>query len=181
MKTNSIKSVVATGIGAALFVIIGMFGNIPIFGNTNIQLQYAVLALFSTLFGPVTGFFIGFIGHTLKDSIQYGGVAWAWVIGSGVVGFGIGLLRRQYDISKGIFSLKNVLWFNLVQALAVLLAYVVIAPLGDRLQYKQAWNYLFTQGALASLSNILTIAVGGTLLLAVYAKTRTQSGSLSKE
>ena len=44
MKNNSIRTVVATGIGAALFIIIGMFVNIPIFGNTSIQLQYAVQA-----------------------------------------------------------------------------------------------------------------------------------------
>ena len=63
MKNNSIRTVVATGIGAALFIIIGMFVNIPIFGNTSIQLQYAVQALFSVIFGPITGFFMGFIGH----------------------------------------------------------------------------------------------------------------------
>ena len=39
MKNNSIKAVVATGIGAALFVIIGMFINIPLFANTSIQLK----------------------------------------------------------------------------------------------------------------------------------------------
>ena len=66
MKNNSIRTVVATGIGAALFIIIGMFVNIPIFGNTSIQLQYAVQALFSVIFGPITGFFMGFIGHALK-------------------------------------------------------------------------------------------------------------------
>ena len=53
MKNNSIRTVVATGIGAALFIIIGMFVNIPIFGNTSIQLQYAVQALFSVIFGPI--------------------------------------------------------------------------------------------------------------------------------
>ena len=51
MKNNSIRTVVATGIGAALFIIIGMFVNIPIFGNTSIQLQYAVQALFSVILG----------------------------------------------------------------------------------------------------------------------------------
>ena len=51
MKNNSVKIVVATGIGAALFVIIGWLINIPTpIPNTSIQLQYAVLALFSALF-----------------------------------------------------------------------------------------------------------------------------------
>lgn len=65
MNTNTIKKVVATGIGAALFIIIGMLVNIPTpIPNTNIQLQYAVLALFAVIYGPGVGFFTGFIGDT---------------------------------------------------------------------------------------------------------------------
>ncbi|MGT2930682.1 ECF-type riboflavin transporter substrate-binding protein [Streptococcus dentasini] len=181
MKANSIKTVVATGIGAALFVIIGMFVNIPIFGNTSIQLQYAVQALFSVIFGPVAGFFIGFIGHALKDGIQYGNISWAWVLASGLVGLGIGLFRGFYDASKGRFGFKQIVWFNLVQIFSVYVAYGLICPLGDRLFYRQAWSYLFVQGAVAGTANALTIAVGGTILLLVYAGTRVQSGSLSKD
>ena len=40
MKNNSIRTVVATGIGAALFIIIGMFVNIPIFGNTSFSMLF---------------------------------------------------------------------------------------------------------------------------------------------
>ena len=81
MKNNSVKIVVATGIGAALFVIIGWLINIPTpIPNTSIQLQYAVLALFSALFGPLAGFLIGFIGHALKDSFLYGAPWWTWVL-----------------------------------------------------------------------------------------------------
>ena len=67
MKNNSIRTVVATGIGAALFIIICIFVNIPIFGNTSIQLQYAVQVLFSVIFGSrsITGFFMGLIGQVL--------------------------------------------------------------------------------------------------------------------
>ncbi|MGT2906222.1 ECF-type riboflavin transporter substrate-binding protein [Streptococcus dentiloxodontae] len=181
MNNNSIKTVVATGIGAALFIIIGMFVNIPIFGNTSIQLQYAVQALFSAIYGPIAGFFIGFIGHALKDGIQYGSISWAWVLGSGVIGLVIGLLRKKFDISKGSFSLSHVIWFNIAQILALLIAYGIITPLGDKLQYAQAWSYLYAQSAVAGLANALTIGFGGTILLAVYAKSRTQSGSLSKD
>ena len=95
MKNNSIRTVVATGIGAALFIIIGMFVNIPIFGNTSIQLQYAVQALFSVIFGPITGFFMGFIGHALKDGIQYGNISWAWVLASAITGLVIGLFNKK--------------------------------------------------------------------------------------
>ncbi|MBM7643617.1 ECF-type riboflavin transporter substrate-binding protein [Streptococcus loxodontisalivarius] len=181
MKQNSNQIVVATGIGAALFVIIGMFINIPIFGNTSIQLQYAVQALFSVIFGPVAGFLIGFIGHALKDGIQYGSISWAWVLASGVIGLVIGLFRSRYNVTLGKFTPMQMVWFNLVQILAMVIAYGVVTPVGDKLQYAQDWSYLYAQGAVAGLSNALTIAIAGTILMSLYANTRTQAGSLSKD
>ena len=181
MQNNSIKNVVATGIGAALFIIVGIFINIPIFGNTSLQLQFAVLALFATIFGPIPGFLIGLLGHGLKDAIQYGNVSWFWILASGLVGLGIGLFRRYYNVEKGIFGIKEIVIFNAVQVISVFLAFNLICPVGDKLLYNQAWNYLFTQGFVASLANVITIAVGGTLLLTIYAKTRTKDGSLSKD
>lgn len=67
-SNNSIKTVVAIGIGAALFFVLGRFVAIPSpVPNTNISLQYAVLALLAVMYGPVAGGLIGFIGHTLID------------------------------------------------------------------------------------------------------------------
>lgn len=103
MKNNSIKTVFATGIGAALFVVIGLVINIPTFvPNTSIQLQYAVQALLSILFGPVVGFFVGFIGHALKDSIQYG-PWWSWILDSGVFGLVVGVAKSRLRIQEGVF------------------------------------------------------------------------------
>ena len=63
-NNNSIKAVVAVGIGAALFFVLGRFVAIPSpVPNTNISLQYAVLALLAAMYGPVAGGLIGFIGH----------------------------------------------------------------------------------------------------------------------
>ena len=49
-NNNSIKPVVAVGIGAALFFVLGRFVAIPSpVPNTNISLQYAVLALLAAM------------------------------------------------------------------------------------------------------------------------------------
>ncbi|MEX2784253.1 ECF-type riboflavin transporter substrate-binding protein [Streptococcus sp. H49] len=181
MKNNSIKTVVATGIGAALFVIIGLFVNIPLFSNTSISLQYAVQALFAVIFGPIAGFFIGFIGHMVKDMFAGYGIWWSWVLPSALVGFGIGLLKNRLQIEKGIFGKKDIIIFNVFQVLVNILAWALVAPIGDILIYSEPANKVFTQGFIAALSNSLTIGVGATILLAVYAKTRTQSGSLTKD
>lgn len=181
MKNNSIKAVVATGIGAALFVIIGMFVNIPIFSNSSIQLQYAVEALLAVIFGPVVGFLVGFIGHMVKDMFAGYGIWWTWVIPSGLVGLGIGLLKNRLSIEKGIFTTKDIIVFNVVQVLVNVLSWGIFAPIGDIVVYSEPANKVFTQGALVSLVNSLTIGIGGTLLILAYAKTRVQSGSLSKD
>ena len=71
MKNNTIRNVVATGIGAALFVVIGMI-NIPTpVPNTSIQLQYPLQALFSVIFGPIVGFLMGFFGLPAAESSVY--------------------------------------------------------------------------------------------------------------
>ena len=164
MKNNSVKIVVATGIGAALFVIIGWLINIPTpIPNTSIQLQYAVLALFSALFGPLAGFLIGFIGHALKDSFLYGAPWWTWVLGSGLMGLFLAFGVKRETLTQGIFGNKEIIRFNIV------------------LVYSEPANKVFTQGIVAGLVNALTIAVAGTLLLKLYAATRTKSGSLDKE
>ncbi|MET3634612.1 ECF-type riboflavin transporter substrate-binding protein [Streptococcus sp. SGI.013] len=182
MKNNTIKNVVATGIGAALFVVIGILVNIPSpVPNTSIQLQYAVQALFAVIYGPVVGGLVGFIGHMVKDMFSGYGIWWTWVIPSGLLGLAIGLLKQRLSIEKGLFPKKDILTFNVVQIVANLLVWGLIAPIGDILVYQEPSSKVYTQGLVAGLSNATTIAIGGTLLLAVYAKTRTQSGSLSKD
>jgi energy-coupling factor transport system substrate-specific component len=181
-KGLSIKTVVAIGIGAALFVILGRFGSIPTgVPDTNIETTYAVLALFSVLYGPVAGLLIGLIGHTLKDLIMFGSPWFSWVIASAVVGLIIGLAARSIRINNGEFGAKQIVRFNLFQIAANAIAWFVLAPVLDILMYAVPADKTFLQGLVAGVSNIVTVGVLGTLLLLAYARTRTKQGSLTKE
>lgn len=174
-----IREVVATGIGAALFVVIGMIA-IPTFvPNTNIQLQYAVQAFFSIVFGPFVGFLMGFIGHAVKDAMS-GGLWWFWISGSGILGLVIGLFKKQFRIEEGVFNKKDIIRFNIIQILANFIAWTVAAS-GDYFIQKEPLNKILAQSVEASLLNGLTIAIGGTLLLVAYARTQVKSGSLKKD
>lgn len=167
---------------AALFIIIGTLINIPTpIPNTNIQLQYAVIALFAVIYGPTVGFLSGFIGHALKDALQYGSPWWTWVLVSGLIGLAIGLLAKKINIEKSPLTAKDYVWFNAVQIIANVVGWTLIAPYGDILIYSEPASKVFAQGILSAVINSLTIAIGGSLLLAVYSKTRTQSGSLTKD
>lgn len=98
MQSNrrSIVTIVAIGIGAAVFIILGRFVSIPTgIPNTTIETSYAFLALMSIVYGPVAGALIGLIGHALKDAISYGSIWWSWVIVSTLVGFLFGLVSKK--------------------------------------------------------------------------------------
>lgn len=178
----STKTIVAIGIGTALFVILGRFASIPTgIPNTSIETNNALLALISTIFGPISGLFIGLIGHALKDAISYGSIWWSWVIVSSFTGLGIGLFRKMFNIQDGEFGRKKIIAFNIVQSSVQAIGWFIIAPILDILIYAEPANKVFTQGIIAGISNIITVGVLGTFLLAAYAKTRTKKGSLSYE
>lgn len=181
-QSLSIKTIVAIGIGSAVFVILGRFVVIPTgIPNTTIETSYAFLALMAVIFGPVAGGLIGLIGHALKDAVFYGSVWWSWVIVSAFVGFFIGLIARKIKIEDGVFGTSKIITFNIVQAVVQGVGWFLIAPVLDILIYAEPANKVFLQGFVAGLSNIVTVGIIGTLLLIAYAKTRSQSDSLSKE
>ena len=177
----SIKSIVAIGIGAALFFVLGRFVAIPSpIPNTTINIQYAILVLFGVIFGPVVGVLAGLIGHILID-LSWGSPWWSWIIASAVYGLIIGFSSKYVNIEEGNFGKKEIIGFNGFQIVGHAVAWILVAPVLDILIYSEPVNKVFAQGAFAAVSNIISTAVVGTILLAAYAKTRTGAGSLKKE
>ena len=179
MKKLSVKSVVAIGIGAALFFVLGKISIPTPVSNTYISLQYAIQAVFATLFGPIAGLLIGFIGHTLIDATSYG-PWWSWIIASAFAGLVIGLITLKMDLSDGLDA-KKLIRFNVAQIVAHLLAWGVVAPVLDIVIYAEPVEKLFAQGLMAAIANIITTGVVGSLLLFAYAKTIVKKGSLNQE
>lgn len=177
----SIKSIVAIGIGAALFFVLGRFVAIPSpIPNTTINIQYAILGLFGVIFGPVVGVLAGLIGHVLID-LSWGSPWWSWIIASAVYGLIIGFSSKYVNIEEGTFGKKEMIGFNVFQIVGHAVAWILVAPILDILIYSEPVNKVFAQGAFAAVSNIISTAVVGTILLVAYAKTRTGAGSLKKE
>ena len=181
-KTLSIRTIVAIGIGSAVFLILGRFASIPTgIPNTEIQTAYAFLALMAVLYGPLAGASIGFIGHTLKDITAYGSPWFSWIIASAVVGLIIGFSVKALKLQDGYFGKKQLILFNLFQVIANGMAWGIVAPTLDILIYAEPSNKVYIQGAVSGISNIITIGVLGSILLASYTKTRIQTGSLKLE
>lgn len=86
------RTVVATGIGAALYGAASWI-NVPIVPDTQLRPAIALLAILGALYGPVVGFIAGFIGHVFNDLITSGAVWWSLGAGFGHYGglYGVGL------------------------------------------------------------------------------------------
>lgn len=176
------RTIVATGLGAALFAVLFMYVKIPTgIPETQIQSAYGIGAFFAALFGPIAGAAIAIIGHAISDATQYGSVWWSWVVASGVSCFIAGFAMPRLRVEEGVFTGKDILTFNIIQIIANAIAWVIVAPVLDIVVYSEPVNLVFTQGAVAAISNAVSMGVIGTLLLFLYSKTKSSKGSLSAE
>ncbi len=182
MKKFSVKTIVAIGIGAALFFVLGKFVAIPSpVPNTSITTQYGLLAFMAAVYGPIAGALIGFIGHMLIDFAAGWGIWWSWVIASGVFGLLVGLATKALKIEEGDLGKKGLIKFNIVQFVSHLICWMAVAPVLDVYMMHEPWDKLIAQGLMAGLGNSVTTAIVGSLLCIAYTATTTKAGSLSKE
>ena len=180
-KLISVKTVVAIGIGAAIMFVLMRFVAVPSgVPNTNLNLGIVILSIFAAIFGPVAGFLIGFIGHTLTD-LTWGGVWWTWVIADALYGLAVGAFWKFYRLEEKAFGVKQAVIFNCVQIVANLLAWVAIAPTLDILIYQEPSDKVYLQGLVAGGLNIAVVLVLGTLLAIGYSKTGSKERSLKAE
>ncbi|MBV7299731.1 ECF-type riboflavin transporter substrate-binding protein [Enterovibrio paralichthyis] len=178
----SAKTVVIIAIGAALYGIGGlpMFG-IPVFANTTLKPAMAILALFSVLFGPGVGFFVGFIGHWVTDMFAGWGVWLTWVLGSGIVGAVIGLfpILTKKRLKYGKFALPDVILFSLLALLGNVVGYGCSAFL-DTVLYAEPFTKVFIQLCIIAAGNALLVTVVGYFILQSVAKRNSQCRNLTE-
>ena len=182
MKKFSVKSIVAIGIGAALFFVLGRFVAIPSpVPNVNISTQYGLLAFMAIVYGPVAGALIGFIGHTLIDFSYGWGIWWSWVIASGVFGLLMGFAGNMLKVNQGEMGKKGLIKFNIAQLIVHAICWIVVANVLDVLMYSEPFNKILVQSFFSTASNAISTAIVGSLLCVAYAATKTKAGSLTKE
>ena len=181
-KQTPVKTIVAIGIGAALFFVLGRFVAIPSgVPDTNISIQYGLLAFIAAIFGPLAGLLAGLIGHFFIDFSWGWGVWWSWVIASAFFGFAMGFVCKKLQLEDGEFTKKDAIKFNIAQIIAHLLSWVVIAPVLDIVMYAEPANKVFIQGLVSAGINILATLIVGTLLCFAYAAAKPKKGSLKEE
>jgi len=95
------RVIVYAAIGAALYGIAAVFSVlIPGTANVSVRPAFALVTFFGVAFGPVVGFFTGFVGNMIADQISGWGLltSWNWSLANGFAGllagvFGVALAR----------------------------------------------------------------------------------------
>lgn len=175
------KSVVAIGIGAALYAALSYIA-IPIGPNTSFRISVALLTIFGAIFGPVVGFLVGFIGHALNDALMWGSVWWSWVFLSAIMGLFAGFVTmdKKFDVLSGKIEKKHYFSLYIYSALSILAASFV-AYLGDVFLYGEPADKVWLQIIIAAVSNFAVIAVVGIPSIIALAKMRKNTRGLEIE
>lgn len=121
------REVVYMALGAALYGLLSWaFNAIPVPSVSLVSLRPTVVIpiFFGYAFGPVVGFFSGFVGNILGDALTGWGVFPAWDVGNGLMGLIPGLVVAFKDRGRAV----NVLIWVAVAALVIATALPIINP-----------------------------------------------------
>jgi len=87
------RTIVYSAIGAALYGLL-LVAQVPIPGSTvSVRPAFALVPFFGYAFGPIVGFFTGFVGNAVGDQISGWGLltSWNWSLANGFAGLIAGL------------------------------------------------------------------------------------------
>jgi energy-coupling factor transport system substrate-specific component len=101
MWSVTTRVIVYAAIGAALYGVAAVFSFlIPGTANVSVRPAFALVTFFGFAFGPIVGFFTGFVGNMIADQISGWGLltSWNWSLANGFAGllagvFGVTLAR----------------------------------------------------------------------------------------
>ena len=172
MKPVSLRKAAIIGIGTVLFFLLGTFVVIPSpIETVYICLQYGLLSFLAVAFGPLTGALTGLLGHILID-LHAGSMTWSWIIASAAFGGLLGVLANVVHLNAAEPDREHLIRFNLCQVATHVVCWAGVAPVLEILLYAESMDRIFEQGLTAALSNSVTTAIVGSLLLTAYAALR---------
>jgi len=168
----SIRQLVAAAIGASIFFLLARFLSFPVFGDIFFNLQYAVVAFFAVIFGPVCGILVGMTGHFFANLSLGDGILWSSVIATAAVGLLTGFLFRPGSVDEGKFDGMDVAKFIVGSLIVGIISWGIVKPVGDILFYSRPVSEVFAQGLIMGGSNFVIKVMFGPLLVYIYSKTR---------
>lgn len=158
MKTKT-KKICITAMGIALFVVLALCLQVPVFENYYLCLGYIAMMVFCYYFGPAAGSVVGFLGVVLYCLLINGlrGMP-GWAVGNIVIGIIVG------STCKATIKMKNVWLKNILIVLAIVLSTAVamlgVKSLVESILYAQPMVVRIAKNIYAFVADVVVLIVG---------------------
>ena len=158
MMSDKTKYLSVTAIGTALFVVLSLCLQVPVFENYYLCLGYVVMAVFCCSFGTLSGTIVGFFGVILYCIVTSGtrGMP-GWALGNVVIGISLGTVFKLIGKRKKLW-VKWALYGIAVIASAAL-GILVIKSLVESLLYSQPMLLRMGKNVYAFAADVFVLLV----------------------
>ncbi|MGH2446883.1 MAG: ECF transporter S component [Candidatus Limnocylindria bacterium] len=119
------RVIVYAAIGAALYGVAAIFSFlIPGTANVSVRPAFALVTFFGFAFGPIVGFFTGFVGNAIADQISGWGLltSWNWSLANGFAG----LLAGVFGVTLARMLPNRLLLAAVAAGLAVIIGFLFV-------------------------------------------------------
>jgi energy-coupling factor transport system substrate-specific component len=175
MWSVTTRVIVYAAIGAALYGVAAVFSIlIPGTANVSVRPAFALVTFFGFAFGPIVGFFTGFVGNMIADQISGWGLltSWNWSLANGFAG----LLAGVFGVTLARMIPNRLLLAAVAAGLAVIIGFLFVFTdmiLGTAETFDAALtaNYLPVVAG-----NLITVVILTPLLVAAWEPIRNSMG-----
>jgi uncharacterized membrane protein len=170
------RTIVYAAVGAALYAVLGLF-NFVLPGTQNVYVRpaYALVPFFGYAFGPIVGFFTGFVGNIAIDQITgYGAfTAWNWSLANGLAGLLAGILPVY--MGSRLSSGNKLIGAAIVAVVATVIGFAFVVT--DIWVFGTAPEAVLTGSYIpVVIANVLSAAILTPVLVAVWGPIQEQLG-----
>lgn len=156
--TLSTKRICIMAMGVALFVVLSLCLQVPIFENYYLCLGYVVMTVFCYCFGPLSGMVVGGLGVVLYCMLTSGlrGMP-GWAVGNLIIGLIVGItckitLKLQNQWIRHVLIGVSVI-------ISVAIAMVVVKSVIESLLYAQPILVRMAKNSYAFVADVLIMII----------------------
>jgi energy-coupling factor transport system substrate-specific component len=144
------RVIVYAAIGAALYGVAAFFSFlIPGTANVSVRPAFALVTFFGFAFGPIVGFFTGFVGNAIADQISGWGLltSWNWSLANGFAG----LLAGVFGVTLAKAIPNRLVLAAVASALAVVIGFLFV--------FTDIWLGTADDASVAFTANYLPVVI----------------------
>ena len=152
------RKICITAMGIALFVVLALCLQLPVFENYYLCLGYVVMTLFCYYFGPISGMTVGGLGVVLYCLLTSGlrGMP-GWTVGNLVIGLFVGLTCKFTLRIKKQWIRHIIIGISVVVSAAV--AMLGVKSLIEALLYAQPMLLRMAKNTYAFIADVVVMII----------------------